>query len=141
MIKRSCLFILAIVIIWAGFCATLHLHCQDTAEVGKILGDWEMEVDAGGEYFYLSFFIEKTDSGFKGAISESSGFFSEVPLENIEFDGSHLRFETNIPTPPDGYENLVKADLELAEEKLEGTLSVESLGISAPATATKKDGS
>jgi hypothetical protein len=44
----------------------------------------------------------------------------------------------NIPTPPDGYENLVKTDLELVEDRLEGTLSVESLGISAAATAKKK---
>jgi hypothetical protein len=97
-----------------------------------------MEVDAGGEYFYLSFSIEKTDEGMKGAISESSGFFSDVPLENIEFDSTNLSFEMNIPTPPDGYENLVKTTLELIEGKFEGTLSVESLGISAAATATKK---
>ncbi len=45
------------------------------------------------------------------------------------------------PPPPDGYENLVKSELELVEGKLEGTLSVESLGMSAAATATNKDGS
>jgi len=140
MIKRSFFAILAIAIIWIGFCASFHLNGQDTVDYGKILGDWEMEVDAGGEYFYLSFSIEKTDDGLNGSISESSGFFSDVPLENIEFDGTHLSFETNIPTPPDGYENLVKSYFELVEGKLEGTLSVESLGISAAATATKKNG-
>lgn len=138
MIKKSFFTILAIAIIWIGFCASFHLNGQDTVDYGKIIGDWEMEVDVGGEFYYLSFSIEKTDEGLKGSISESSGFFSYVPLENIEFDSTHLRFETNIPTPPDGYENLVKSDLELVEGKLEGTLSVESLGISATATATKK---
>jgi hypothetical protein len=33
-----------------------------------------MEVDAGGEYYYLSFAIEKTEDGLKGSISESAGF-------------------------------------------------------------------
>jgi hypothetical protein len=139
MIKKSYLTILVIAIIWIGFCASFHLNSQDTVDYGKILGDWEMEVDVGGEFYYLSFSIEKTDEGFKGSVSESSGFFSDVPLENIEFDGTHLSFETNIPTPPDGYENFVKAELKLVEGKLEGNLSVESLGISASATATKKN--
>ena len=95
-------------------------------------------MDVGGEFYYLSFSIEKTDEGLKGSISESSGLFSDVPLANIEFDDTHLSFETNIPTPPDGYENLVKSELKLVEGKLEGILSVEALGISAAATATKK---
>jgi hypothetical protein len=129
---------LAFAFILIGLCAPLHLSGQGSWDYDKILGDWEMEVDAGGEFFYLSFSIENTDSGLKGSISESSGFFSDVALVNIEFDGSQLAFEMNIPTPPDGYENLVKADFELVEERLEGTLSVESLGISAAATAIKK---
>jgi hypothetical protein len=45
----------------------------------------------------------------------------------------------SIPTPPDGYENLVKTELEWIGGKFEGTLSVESLGVSASATVTKKD--
>ena len=59
MIKRSYLVIISMAIIWTGFCATLFLHSQDTIDYGKILGEWEMEVDAGGEYFYLSFTIDK----------------------------------------------------------------------------------
>jgi len=43
-----------------------------------------------------------------------------------------------IPTPPDGYENRVKAELELVEERLEGVLTVESIGISASAVAAKQ---
>ncbi len=114
------------------------LDGQDQVDHGKILGDWEMEVNAGGEYYYLSFTIEKTDGDLSGTISESSGFFTDVTLENIEFDGTNLSFEMTIPTPPDGYENLVKAELELVEERLEGILSVESLGVSASAVATKQ---
>jgi hypothetical protein len=106
----------------------------------KILGDWDMEVNAGGEYYYLTFTIEETDENLTGSISESSGFFSDVALANVEFDGETLLFEMTIPTPPDGIENLVSAELELVEERLEGTLTVEVLGISVPAAATKKNG-
>ena len=136
--KRNILTAAVIGLIWFGFCAP-QVSGQDPVDYTVIIGEWDMEVDAGGEYFYLSFSIEKTDEGMKGAISESSGFFSNVPLENIQFDGTNLSFEMKIPTPPDGYENLVKSAFELTEGKFEGTLSVESLGISAAATATKKD--
>jgi hypothetical protein len=114
------------------------LGSQEQVEYEKILGDWDMEVDAGGQYYYLYFTIEKTDGELTGTIGESSGFFSDVPLKNIEFDGSGLLFEMTIPTPPDGYESLVKAEFELVEERLEGQLTVESLGVSASAVATKK---
>ena len=130
---------LVIGMIWIGFCASFYMSGQDSVDYATILSGWDMEVDAGGEFFYLSFSLEKSNEGLKGAISESSGFFSNVPLENIQFDGRNLSFEMNIPTPPDGYENLVKATLELTEGKFEGILSVESLGISASATATKKN--
>jgi hypothetical protein len=114
------------------------LNGKEQVDYANILGDWEMEVDAGGEYYYLLFSIEKADGELAGTISESSGFFTDVSLKNIEFDGEKLSFEMTVPTPPDGYENLVKAELEWVEGKLEGMLSVESLGISASASATKK---
>lgn len=114
------------------------LKGQDQVDLKKILGDWNMEVDAGGEFYSLSFTIEKTDGELSGKISESSGFFSDIPLENIEFDGTNLSFEMTIPTPPDGYENLVKAEFELVEERLEGMLTVESIGASASAVASKQ---
>jgi hypothetical protein len=131
--------ILTVGIVCVGYCIPPCMSGQEMISEDKILGDWEMEVDAGGEYFYLSFSLKKTDEGLKGTISESSGFFSSVPLQNIEFDGTILRFEMSIPTPPDGYENLVKTELEWIGGKFEGTLSVESLGVSASATVTKKD--
>jgi hypothetical protein len=131
--------ILTVGIVCIGYCIPPCMSGQEMISEDKILGDWEMEVDAGGEYFYLSFSLKKTDEGLKGTISESSGFFSSVPLQNIEFDGTILRFEMSIPTPPDGYENLVKTELEWIGGKFEGTLSVGSLGVSASATVTKKD--
>jgi len=129
-------FYAGVVFIWLFGC--LFLASQEQIDYGKILGDWDMEVDAGGQYYYLSFTIEKTDGELSGTVSESSGFFTDVSLENIEFDGKNLSFEMTVPTPPDGYENLVKAELELMEERLEGLLTVKSIGISASAVATKR---
>jgi hypothetical protein len=138
--KKNFVWIGCLILLWGiGFCAFSFASSQDSVETANILGSWDMEVDAGGEYFYLSFSLNQADEGLKGAISESSGFFSDVPLENIQFDGQNLSFEMNIPTPPDGYQNRVKSTLSLIDGKLEGMLSVEALGISAAATATKKD--
>lgn len=107
-------------------------------ETALIAGEWDMEVSAGDEVYYLTFTIEETEEGLKGSISESSGYFSDVPLENITFDGTMLRFEMTVPTPPDGYESLVKAELELVEGRLEGILTVEEMGLSATAVALKR---
>jgi hypothetical protein len=136
--KRTVLTAVAVGLIWIGSCAPSYASVQKSVGDADIFGEWDMEVDAGGEYFYLSFSIERSGEGIEGTISESSGFFSDVPLENIEFDGTKLSFEMNIPTPPDGYENKVKSILQLIEGKFEGTLSVESLGVSAAARASKK---
>lgn len=135
--KRS-FFCTCACVVFICFFSFPFLNCQDQVDYGKILGDWEMEVDAGGQYYYLSFTIEETDGELSGTISESSGFFTDVPLENIEFDGRNLLFEMTVPTPPDGYEDLVKAELELVDERLEGMLTIESIGISASAVATKQ---
>jgi hypothetical protein len=104
----------------------------------KIVGDWSMEVDAGGEYYYLSFTIQEENGSLSGKISEEAGTFIDVKMEKIEFDGQKFRFEMTIPTPPDGAENLVKGDFELLEEKMEGTLTIEEFGMTAFATCTRK---
>jgi len=111
---------------------------QAAPDYGKILGTWDVEVNANGEYYYLSVNIEKSEEGLKGKVSESTGAFSDVPLKEIQYDGQTLKFQFTSPTPPDGLERLVKADFKVGDNKLEGTVAVEDMGISVPATATKK---
>ena len=111
---------------------------QEAPDYGKILGDWDMEVDAEGEYYYLSFNIEKDESGLNGTISESTGFFSDSPLSNIQFDGERLSFEFTAPTPPDGLERVVKAEFKVGDNEMEGYISLEDLGLSVPANATRE---
>jgi len=112
---------------------------QEALDYGKILGDWDVEVDAGEEYYYLSMTIERSEGELKGTISESSGSFGDTPLSDIEFDGETLIFGFTAPTPPDGYERLVTAEFKVGDNKLEGFFSLDDLGISTAATATKKD--
>jgi hypothetical protein len=111
---------------------------QAAPDYGKILGTWDVEVNANGEYYYLTMNIEKSEEGLKGKVSESTGAFSDVPLKEIQYDGQTLKFQFTSPTPPDGLERLVKADFKVGDNKLEGTVAVEDMGLSVPATATKK---
>jgi hypothetical protein len=118
--------------------SSLLAQNQATPDYGKILGTWDVEVNANGEYYYLTMNIEKSEEGLKGMVSESTGAFSDVPLKEIQYDGQTLKFQFTSPTPPDGLERLVKADFKVGDNKLEGTVAVEDMGLSVPATATKK---
>jgi len=118
--------------------SSLLAQSQAAPDYGKILGTWDVEVDADGEYYYLTLNLEKSEQGLKGTVSESTGAFSDVPLQEIQYDGLTLKFQFTSPTPPDGLERLVKADFKVGDNKLEGTIAVEDIGISVPATATKK---
>jgi hypothetical protein len=125
-----------------GFLLILSLsssaQTQVTPDYGKILGSWDVEVNADGEYYYLTLSIEKSEEGLKGKVSESTGAFSDVPLKEIQYDGQTFKFQFTSPTPPDGLERVVKADFKVGDNKLEGTITVEDMGLSVPATATKK---
>lgn len=110
---------------------------QETPDYERILGNWDMEVDADGEYYYLTLNFEKDEEGLKGTISETTGFFTDTPLTNIQFDGEVLSFEFTAPTPPDGLERVVKAELKVGDNEMEGYLTLEDLGVSAHVHATR----
>jgi hypothetical protein len=118
--------------------SSLPAQNQATPDYGKIIGTWDIEVNANGEYYYLTMNIEKSEQGLKGTVSESTGAFKDVPIKETQYDGQSFKFQFTSPTPPDGLERLVKADFKVGDNKLEGTMSVEDMGISVAATATKK---
>jgi len=126
-----------------GFLLILSLssfsaQTQVTPDYGKVLGSWDVEVNADGEYYYLVLSIEKSEEGLKGKISESTGAFSDVPLKEIQYDGQTFKFQFTSPTPPDGLERVVKAEFKVGDNKLEGIITLEDMGLSVSATATKK---
>jgi hypothetical protein len=111
---------------------------QKPASADKILGVWSLEVDAGGEYYYLTMEIKLKDGKPDGLLGEQNGMFTNVPLTEIEWDGTTLKFMAKTPTPPDGAERPLKTELKLAEGKLIGTMTIVEMGMTAPVTGTKK---
>jgi hypothetical protein len=114
------------------------LAAQDKPSPDKIVGAWALEVNAGGENYYLTLELKLVDGQLAGGLGEQSGMFTNVPLTAIEWDGGTLKFNVKIPTPPDGQERLTKCSMEYKDGKLAGSITIEDLGLSAPVTGTKK---
>ncbi len=104
----------------------------------KIVGAWQLEIDADGTYYYLSLNILENAGRLEGAVSEVSGMFKDVPLAEIVFDGEKLTFKFNSPTPPDGASREVGAELKLVQGALEGMVRVPDLAVSAPAKGARE---
>lgn len=107
------------------------------ADHSKVLGDWEIELDAEGEYYYLSMTVKEEEGKLAGTISEASGFFVDVPLMDIVYDGENFNFQFTAPTPPDGMERIIKGEYKVQTDKMEGLIIVDDLGLSAPSTAER----
>lgn len=103
----------------------------------KFAGAWQLEVDADGTYYYLGMSLLDKSGKLEGTISEASGYFKDVPLAEVVFDGEKLIFKFNAPTPPDGVSREVGAEFRLVQGALDGVVRVPELGVSAPAKGTR----
>jgi hypothetical protein len=110
---------------------------QGATDYSKIIGDWDIEIDAGEEFYYLTMTISATDGSLAGVISEDSGYFSDVEMEEIEFDGKILSFVFTAPTPPDGTDKAIRVEFEVSNDDMTGFLSIEDLDMTVPVTATR----
>jgi hypothetical protein len=105
----------------------------------KILGAWSLEINAESQYYYVNVVLALTENVLTGTASEPSGFFTDVPLSDVAFDGTTLKFGFQSPTPPDGLERAVSVELKIGEDKtMEGTLVVPDLNIITTVKATKQ---
>jgi hypothetical protein len=120
-------FIIPAVALFLSF-GVFSLEASDHA---KVLGKWDLEIDAGGEYYYLTMIISEAEGELRGNISEVSGYFNELPLEDILLEGSTLTMKFTSPTPPDGLEREILCSYEVGDDVLEGTVTVEELGLTA----------
>ncbi len=111
---------------------------QEKPDLTKVTGTWKIEVAAGEISYYLTMILKEEAGSLSGTISESTGMLSNVPLADIQFDGTSLSFSFNSPTPPDGLERLVKAEFKLVESGLDGLVIVPSIDASAPARAIRE---
>ena len=118
--------------------AGLSLAAQNKPAADTLVGAWAVEVNAGGENYYLTLAFKVTEGKLEGALSEQSGMFTNIPLTAIEWDGATLKFGCKIPTPPDGTERGTKSEMKYQDGKLTGTITIEDMGMTASMTATKK---
>ncbi len=102
--------------------------CEQAADYSKILGLWDLEVNAGGQYFYFKLTLETAEGILSGKVGENSGMFADLPLDTVEFDGEKLTFEVKAPTPPDGSEKVWKGDLKVDADRLAGTVYNAEIG-------------
>jgi hypothetical protein len=111
---------------------------QQKPDPGSLVGSWALEVNAGGEFYYLTLDLKVTAGKLDGVLGEQNGMFKDVPLANVAFDGTTLKFDVKIPTPPEGAERLVKSEMKLAGPKLEGVMTVVEMGMSVGVSGVKK---
>jgi len=120
------------------------LFAQETqttpqATPDKILGAWSLEVTAESQLYYVNVTLQLTEGVLTGTASEPSGYFTNVPLSDLAFDGATLKFGFISPTPPDGAERALAVELKVVDDKtMEGTLLVPDLNISAMVKAAKQ---
>jgi hypothetical protein len=120
--------------------AGMTAQTQPPAKVNftPILGPWALEINAGDQYYYLTLVLKMDQGKLTGTLSEQNGLFTNVPLTTAEFDGQTLKFECKIQTPPDGAERVAKSEAKLVADKLQGTIAVPDLGLTAEFAGTKK---
>jgi hypothetical protein len=130
--KHAVLLALLALVLAAG------LPAQTKPSPAPLLGAWLLEVNAGGESYFLPLELKLVEEKLAGGVSEQSGMFTNIPLTNFEWDGVALKFAAKIPTPPDGAERICKFEFKLDQAKLVGTINIEEMGMTAPTTGTKK---
>lgn len=108
------------------------------AKADKILGEWTLQIDAGGEFYYLAMALSLKEGKLAGTLTESNGWFTGVALTDIVWDGTTFKFKAMAPTPPDGAERVLDTELKLADGKWAGTMNIPDLGMSAAVTGAKK---
>lgn len=113
------------------FLVSLAAFPLAAADQAAVLGTWDLEIDAGGEYYYLTMIISLADGALQGTVSEANGYFYELPLKDIKLEDSILTMKFISPTPPDGLEREVLCRYDVGEDVLEGTVSIEELGLTA----------
>lgn len=111
---------------------------QEKPDTAKIIGTWKVAVYAGETTYYLSLVVSEQQGQLAGKVSESTGYFTDVAISDIFYDGVSFRFSFVSPTPPDGISRTVKADFKVAEDSMGGVVSVPDLNVTVDASATRE---
>jgi len=123
----------------AGFLFAQEAQQTPQLSPDKILGTWSLEVTAESQLYYVNIALQLAEGVLTGTASEPSGYFTDVSLSDLAFDGATLKFGFNSPTPPDGVERALAVELKVVDDKtMEGTLLVPDLNITAAVKAAKQ---
>lgn len=103
-----------------------------------LLGSWSLRIDAGEEVYVLTVtFKKESDGALTGTMSEANGWFADIPLAGLSWDGTILKYQVVTATPPDGAERPWYTEMKLAEEGLTGVISLPDLGMVLPASGNR----
>jgi hypothetical protein len=97
----------------------------------KVVGTWDLEIYAEGQYFYLTVNLQESEGVLSGTVSEQSGFFTDSPLSEVTFDGEFLSCLASVPSPPDGMILSWWISLKIGDDVAEGSISNADIGLSA----------
>ncbi|MBN1273113.1 MAG: hypothetical protein JXB26_12660 [Candidatus Aminicenantes bacterium] len=111
---------------------------QAQVEQTDITGVWDMEIDADGEYYYLTMTVKKGEKGLQAFVSEANGMFTDITVSELKYEGENLSFVIVVPTPPDGAERRVDFALVVSGESMSGTINITDLQMIADVTCTKQ---
>lgn len=116
----------------AGVClAEPQQNAAPKPDKAKILGDWSLEIDAGGMIVSLAMVIGETEGKLSGKVSEQNGMFTDAALNNLEYTGAELSGEISVPSPPDGAVKVWAIRLNVGEETVDGSIANADTGMSA----------
>lgn len=117
--------------------AAAPAQAQPKPDRGKILGDWTLEVDAGGMIVTLSMALTEAEGKLAGKVSEQNGMFTDAPLSEIAYDGENLKCTASVPSPPDMATRPWVIELKVGAETAEGAIGNAELQISATISGTR----
>lgn len=100
-------------------------------DLGKVIGTWNLELNADGQVFYLTMVLEKLEGKLAGKVSEQNGMFTDAPLSEIAYDGETLKCTASVPSPPDMAMRSWGIELKVGADSAEGTIGNAELTISA----------
>ena len=100
-------------------------------DLSKVLGAWDLELDADGQMFYLTMVLENVEGRLAGKVSEQNGMFTDAALSEIAFDGETFKCVAAVPSPPDMATRPWVIELKIGADTAEGTIGNAELQISA----------
>ena len=114
---------------------TFLAGCAGTREAATppnpIVGTWAYSVDTPQGIYRGDLVIQETDAGLTGVI-KASNQPGETALRDLAFDGRTVTFVFNNPEA-----GLVRANIDLADDALEGLLIAPAYSLEMPVTATR----